>query len=163
MTEILILYILNKYDCTIYKLIKLIDELFFAFAKTSSGSVNPALKKLEELSCVEFNSKMSEGGMKSKTYSITPLGKKHLRDLILCCNLSNPAHILNETKILLYCSNILSVNELIEFKENLLNVLQLYEINLERGLQDEYNERNELQKNIIKITLNETKELIKLL
>jgi len=163
MTEILILYILNKYDCTIYKIIKLIDEIFFAFIKTSAGSVNPALKRLEKLSCVEFSSKMSDGGMMSKTYSITPIGKKHLIDLLLTCSISNPAHILNEAKMLIYCSNILSINELIEFKNNLKNVLELYKIKLERGLNDEYNERNDIQKQTIKITLSETEELLKLL
>ena len=163
MSEILILYILNKYDCTIYKIIKLIDELFFAFTKTSAGTINPALKRLENLSCVEFSSKMSEGGMMSKTYSITPAGKKHLVDLLLTYSTQNPAHILNEAKMLLYCSNILSVNELIEFKNNLKNILQLYEIKLERGLTDEYNHHDPIQKKVIEQTLSHTKELVNLL
>ncbi len=163
MAEILILYILNKYDCTIYKIIKLIDELFFAFTKTSAGTINPALKRLEKLSCVEYTSKMSEGGMLSKFYSITPAGKKHLSDLLLTYLPQNPAHILNEAKMLIYCSNVLSVNELIEFKGNLKNVLQLFEIKLERGLNDEYTQRDEIQKKTINITLDETKELIKML
>ncbi len=163
MIEILILYILNRYDCTIYKISKLIDEIFFAFTKSSQGTINPALKRLENLSCVEFKSKMSDGGMLSKTYSITPAGKKHLVDLMLTYISSNPTHILNETKMLIYCSDVLSVNELIEFKNNLKNNLQLYEIKLERGLKDEYNVKNQIQKQTIEITLKETKELIELL
>ncbi len=67
MTEILILYILIKYDATIYKIKKLIEEKFFMYASPSLGAINPALKKLEELSCVEFESKMSDRGMLSKT------------------------------------------------------------------------------------------------
>ena len=70
MIEILILYILTKYDCTIYKIKKLIEEKFFMYSMPSLGAVNPALKKLESLSCVEFESKMSGGGMLSKTYKI---------------------------------------------------------------------------------------------
>ena len=163
MAEILILYILNKYDCTIYKIIKLIDELFFAFAKTSAGTINPALKRLENLFCVEYKSKMTDGGMQSKTYSITSAGQKHLRALLMNYITQNPAHILNEAKMLIYCSDILSNNELSEFKNNLKNSLQLYEIKLERGLCDEYNERNNLQKKTIEISLNETRELLKLL
>ena len=163
MIEILILYILNKYDCTIYKIIKLIDELFFAFTKTSAGTINPALKRLENLSCVEYKSNMSDGGMLSKTYSINSAGKKHLTDLLLTYTSQNPAHILNEAKMLIYCSDVLSVNELIEFKNNLKNNLQLFEIKLERGLNDEYNNRDSIQKKTIEITLFETKELIKLL
>ena len=55
MTEILILYILIKYDATIYKIKKLIEEKFFMYASPSLGAINPALKKLEELSCVVLN------------------------------------------------------------------------------------------------------------
>ena len=163
MTEILILYILNKYDCTIYKIKKLIDELFFAFVKSSSGTITPALKRLENMSCVEYKSYMSEGGMLSKTYSITPAGKKHLVSLLLTYEASNPSSLLNEIKILLYCSNILSVNELIEFKNNLRNIVELYKIQLERGLEDEYTQRSDMQKEVILITLDETKKLVELL
>jgi len=163
MIEILILYILNKYDCTIYKIIKLIDELFFAFTKTSAGSVNPALKRLEKLGCVEFSSNMTDGGMLSKTYTLTTTGKKHLIDLLTVYTTQNPSHVLNEAKILLYCSDVLKGDELEEFKNNLLNVLQLYQIKLERGLKDEYTTRSELQKKTIEISLAEADELIKLI
>ena len=57
MIEILILYILSKYDSTIYKVRKLIEEKFFMYASPSLGTINPALKRLETLSCVEFESK----------------------------------------------------------------------------------------------------------
>ena len=69
MIEIAILYVLNKYDATIYRISKIIDELFFAYLKSSSGTINPALKRLEKLGCVEYNEKMSDGGMLSKIYS----------------------------------------------------------------------------------------------
>lgn len=163
MIEILILYILKKYDCTIYKIVKLIDEIFFAYAKTSTGSVNPALKRLENLSCVTYKSIMTDGGMLSKMYSITSSGEKHLNALLLNYVSQNPSHILNEAKMLLYCSDILMGSDLIEFKNNLRNSLELFQIKLERGLGDEYSQRNEIQKRTIEITLDETKELIKLL
>ena len=78
MIEIVILYVLNKYDSTIYRIGKIIDEMFFAYLKTSSGTINPALKRLENMGCVEYVEKMSDGGMLSKIYSITSAGKKHL-------------------------------------------------------------------------------------
>lgn len=163
MSEILILYILNKYDCTIYKIMKLIDEIFFAFTKTSAGTINPAIKRLEDLSCVEYKSKMSDGGMLSKIYSITSAGKKHLINLLLSYTTQNPAHVLNEAKMLLYCCEVLNSNEMIEFKNNLKNTLQLYEIKLEHNLEDEYNQKSILQKKILETTLSETKELVELL
>ncbi len=163
MIEIAILYVLNKYDATIYRVMKLIDELFFAFLKTSAGSVNPAIKRLEKAGCVVSLDKMSDGGMFSKTYSITREGKKHLAELLISFNSKNPYHIANEAKIAIFCANILSVNEYIEFKENLLNNLELHKIKLERGLKNEYIELNEKQKALIQATLADINGLIELL
>lgn len=163
MIEIVILYILNKYDATIYRIAKIIDELFFAYLKSSSGTINPALKRLERISCVEYSEKMTDGGMLSKIYSITPAGKKHLSDLMLSFKEENPYHVLTEAKILLFCSDYLSVNELIEFKANLLNILQLHKIKLENGLKSEYISLNPVQKQSIELTLDEVEKLIKLL
>ena len=163
MIEIAILYILNKYDATIYRVSKILEEIFFAYIKSSTGTINPALKRLENLGCVNFIEKMSDGGMLSKIYSITPEGKKHLNKLLISYIPQNPYHILNEAKIMLYCSDVLSVNELIEFKENLKNSLELYKIKLEKGLKNEYITINETQKKTVLITLNETEKLIELL
>ena len=160
MIEIVILYVLTKYDANIYRITKIVDEYFFGFLKGSTGTINPALKRLEKIGAVEFKDKMSEGGMLSKIYSITPEGKKHLSNLLLTFQSQNPYHILNEAKILLYCSEVLSVSQMIEFKENILNILELYKIKLERGLKDEYINLNPIQKRTIEITLEETKSLI---
>ena len=163
MIEIAILYILSKYDATIYRISKTIEEIFFAYIKSSTGTINPALKRLENLGCVTFIEKMSDGGMLSKIYSITSEGKKHLNELLISYYPKNPYHVLNETKIMLYCSDVLSVNELIEFRENLKNVLELYKIKLEKGLNNEYISLNEIQKKTVKITLLETEKLLELL
>ena len=163
MIEIVILYILNKYDASIYRVGKLIDELFFGYLKTSTGTINPALKRLEKMGCVECIEKMSDGGMLSKIYSITSGGKKHLTEELQRIEFTNPYHITNDAKIALYCSDVLSINENLAFKENLLNHLELYKIKLERGLENEYIQLNEIQKKTIKVTLEEINELIKLL
>ena len=163
MIEIVILYVLNKYDATIYRISKIIDELFFAYLKSSTGTINPALKRLENMGCVEYCEKMSDGGMLSKIYSITPTGKKHFADLMQTYTLSNPYYVINDAKLLLYCSNALSVNELISFRENLLNNIELYKIKLERGLENEYIALDETQKKLVKSSLNETIKLIEML
>ena len=163
MIEIAILYVLNKYDSTIYRISKIIDELFFAYLKSSSGTINPALKRLEKLGCVEYNKKMSDGGMLSKIYSITPTGKKHLVDLLLSFNSTNPFYVVNDSKIAIFCSDILSINETIEFKENMLNILELHKIKLQKGLKNEYIDLKDIQKKTVEITLKELEELIKLL
>lgn len=163
MIELVILYILNKYDSTIYKISKIADEFFFSNLKTSIGTINPALKRLEKSGCVTHCEKMTDGGMLSKIFSVTPEGKKYLKELLLTFESKNPYHIVNEAKIALYCSDVLSINEYNEFRENLLNVLELHKIKLENGLNNTYIELNKVQKNIVQITINETDELIKLL
>ena len=163
MIDIVILFILNKYDATIYRISKIIDELFFAYLKSSTGTINPALKRLENLSCVEYSEKMSEGGMLSKIYSITPAGKKHLSQSLQMFNTLNPYHIINEAKIAAFCSSVLSVSELITFKVNLLNHLELHKIKLEKGLKNEYIELDDIQKKTVEITIAEIDGLIKLL
>lgn len=163
MIEIVILYILNKYDATIYRISKIIDDLFFAYLKTSTGTINPALKRLEKLGCVEFSEKMSDGGMLSKIYSITPQGKKHLCESLQTIEFSNPYYVVNDVKIALFCSEILSVNETIRFRENLLNNLELYKIKLENGLKDEYISLSEIQRKAVEATLEEVKKVIELI
>lgn len=163
MIETAILYVLNKHDATIYRLGKIIEEYFFAYLKTSTGTISPALKRLYDLGCVEFQEKMSDGGMLSKTYQITKTGKNHLVDLLLSFESKNPSHIINNAKIALCASDVLSINELIEFKENFLNVLQLHKIKLEKGLKNEYINISQIQKKTVEITIQEIDELIKLI
>lgn len=163
MIEIAILYVLNRHDATIYRLGKIIEEYFFAYLKPSTGTTSPALKRLYDLNCVEFQEKMSDGGMLSKTYQITKAGKKHLVDLLLSFESKNPSHIINDAKIALCASDVLSINELIEFKENFLNVLQLHKIKLEKGLKNEYINISQIQKKTVEITIHEIDELIKLI
>ena len=163
MIEVAILYVLNKHDATIYRLGKIIEEYFFAYLKTSTGTINPALKRLADLGCVEYFEKMSDGGMLSKTYQITKTGKLHLVDLLLSFESKNPYHIVNDAKIALCATDVLSINELVEFKENLLNHLQLHKIKLENGLKNEYINITEIQKKTVEITIEEIEKLIKLL
>ena len=163
MIEAVILYVLDRYDATIYRIARIIDELFFAYLKSSAGTINPALKRLEKLGCVQYTEKMSDGGMLSKIYSITPEGKKHLKELLLSFKELNPYHVVNTSKIAMFCSDILSVTEYNEFKENILNNLELHKIKLQNGLKNEYITLKEQQKKSIEITIEEVEKLIKIL
>ena len=163
MIETVILYVLNRYDATIYRIARIIDELFFAFLKSSAGTINPALKRLEKLGCVEYTEKMSDGGMLSKIYSITPEGKKYLKESLLAFTSTNPNHVLSEAKIAIFCSDFLSVGDYSEFKDNMLNNLELYKIKLQNGLKNEYITLKEIQKLSVETALEETEKLIKIL
>lgn len=163
MFEILILYVLNKYDATIYRIVKIINELFSAYVKSSTGTINPAIKRLEKLGCVECVEKMSNGGMLSKIYSITPVGKKHLVDLLLSFNSLNPYSILNDSMLAISCCDVLSLSQTIEFKENMQNILELHKIKLEKHLNNEYIDLKEHQKAFVKITIEQTNKILELL
>lgn len=163
MIEDVILYVLYKYDATIYRISKIIDELFFAYIKTSSGTINPAIKRLENKGLIQCIEKMSDGGMLSKTYSITPEGRKYLVHSLISFENTNPYHVVNEAKIAFWCSEILSKEEYSEFKNNLLNYLELYKIKLERGLENTYITLSDKQKKTVEITKKELEDLINLL
>lgn len=163
MFEAVILYILNKYDLTIYRIGKIIDELFFAYLKSSTGTISPALKRLEDAGCVQCSEKMSDGGMLSKIYSITNEGKNYLSHLLITFESKNPYHIVNEAKIALFCSDILNSNEKEEFKNNLRNVLELHKLYLEKEIENEYIVLNEIQTKTVKLTIDEIDGMLKLL
>lgn len=163
MIEAVILFILTKYDATIYRVSKIIDETFFAFLKTSLGTINPAFKRLEKTNLVNCLEKMSEGGMLSKTYSINKEGIDYLKNYLINFKCENPYHILNEAKIALWMSEILKENEYLEFKNNLLNNLELYKIKLEKGLKNEYIALSLKQRKLSEEKLKEVEQLIELI
>ncbi len=163
MTEILILYILIKYDATIYKIKKLIDEKFFMYMSPSLGTINPALKKLESLSCVEFESKMSDGGMLSKTYKITSFGQKYLKSLISSFEFKNKAHILNNASILICISDILEDEEKKELFQNCLNNLKILKADIISAVENPYNLYNSTQKGVINSNLAAIDRLIEVI
>jgi len=160
MIEILILYILNRYDVTIYKIAKTIETNFFAYAKPSFGTINPALKRLEALGCVEFISKITEGGKQSKLFSITEFGKRHLKDLMLDAPLQNPSNILNDASVLLFCLDFLGGEDRAELLRKLSNHLNIYKIEIEKKLSDAYSDFSEHQQNVLKATYKMTDDLI---
>ncbi|MCD8024508.1 MAG: PadR family transcriptional regulator, partial [Candidatus Gastranaerophilales bacterium] len=138
MLELLILYILNKYDCTIYKIQKLIEEKFFIFSCPSLGAINPALKRLETLDCVEYKSEMSEGGKLSKIYKITPRGLKYLRETITLFDFKNQAYLLNNAKVCTALSDVLMPEQKEKFSFIVENRLQILKTDIENKLKNPY-------------------------
>jgi DNA-binding PadR family transcriptional regulator len=127
MTELLVLAILLKEKCTIYKIRQKIRESFSIFLGASFGSIHPALKKLEENGHVKVSKKMSSNGQKSSIYSITDSGKKYFEELMLA----------DITESTLYASQLINIKimllEKIEksmHQKILANIKRFYEINI---------------------------------
>lgn len=150
MTEILILYILIKYDATIYKIKKLIEEKFYTITSPSLGAINPALKKLETLSCVEFTSSMTEGGLLSKNYKITAFGVKYLKNLLTSFKFKNKAHTIDSVSMLVSLSDVLDEEEKKEVFKNCSNHLILLKNDIENSLKNPYIVFSEDQKKVLK-------------
>ncbi len=161
MLELLILYILNKYDCTIYKIQKFIEDMFFMFSCPSLGAINPALKRLEGLGCVEFNALMSEGGKLSKTYKITPFGLKYLKESISVFDFKNPAHLLNNAKVCIALSDVLNKEQKEKFRFVISNRLKIFKTDIENKLKDPYALYLEEQKAVLGVLIKEIDLLIK--
>lgn len=162
MLELLILYILNKYDCTIYKIQKLIEDMFFIFSCPSLGAINPALKRLETLGCVEFTSFMSEGGKLSKTYKITPFGLKYLRESISLFDFKNQAHLINNAGVCIAISDVLDAEQKEKFNSLIQSKLKILKIDIENKLNDPYILYTEKQKEVLRASIKEIDELIKI-
>jgi len=82
MIELLILIALQDETCSIYGIKQKIEEQFSMFLNVSFGSVHPALKKMETNKYVSCKYKISPGGQRKLSYSITSEGKKYFKHLM---------------------------------------------------------------------------------
>lgn len=160
MIEILILYLLNRHDLTIYKLQSTIEELFFPFQKPSLGSIAPTLNKLNEKKFVSFVEKFSKGGLKSKTYSITPLGFSNLKKLLLEFEFKGLHNTIKNAKALLMCQDVLDENEKMELLQEIGNNLKILNAAILRQLQNPYVMLFDFQTALLKNEQNEVLNLI---
>lgn len=159
MLEVMILFTLKKYDCSIYRINKIIEDTFSAYAKPSLGAVNPSIKKLQNLGCITSEASISEGGKRIKTISLTQFGEKYLKSLLLSFEFSNPATFLNTAGILLCASDILNNDEKEKFFLNLLNQIIMYKKFVKDKMDKNYNITSELQEKAMNATLEYAKQL----
>ena len=159
MIEILILYIINNRAKTIYSVRKEIIELFGAFTKPSLGTIHPALKRMLEKKYVQVTERMSEGGKKSSYYSITDLGKKYFKELFFSDITDNPSLFYSHLQARLATLGMLSKEERSIFLEDMSKKVELYEIDLNNKLEDEYINHDFYQKELIKVMIVEISNL----
>lgn len=111
MNEILILYILNKSQTTMYGLSKTISKIYGSITKPSFGTLQPALKKLEQNKYIFASKFYTDGGKPYFYYSITEYGFQFLKETLLKNTSNNPTQLLPIAKIKLACSDILEQTE----------------------------------------------------
>ena len=119
MIELLILYLLNKFQLTMYGVQKKISEDFAIYTKPGFGTIKPALVRLENKGFLMSRRSISEGGRLAAYYTITPQGIEELRRLIVSRTSDNPVKFLNTARVKLICSALLSPDEQVKLIDNL--------------------------------------------
>ncbi len=155
MIEILILYIIDHRDKTIYSIRKEIIELFGAFTKPSLGTIHPALKRLLEKKCVQLTERMSDGGKKSSYFSATEVGKKYFKELFFSDISENPSLFYNQLQARLATMGLLTIEEKNMFFEETVKKIELYKFEIENKLNDEYINLDFFQRSLLKSTIEE--------
>lgn len=156
MVEIIILYILNRHELTIYKLERSIKEFFGTFAYPSFGSIAPALNRLSNAGFLEFSEKFSQGGLKSKTYSITGAGIAQLKRSLVNFKFKNVHSVQKSAAVLLFCLDVLNAEERSEVLKNVENNLKILRIEIENELTNPYVKLEKHHREILKNQIVET-------
>ena len=152
MIEILILYIIQKREKTMYVIIKEIFDVFGSYTKPSIGTIYPALKRLLKMGAISLNERMSEGGKKSSYYSITPNGVKAFRDLFFDTTSDNPSLFFPQLLIRISIMDFLSLEDRKLYMEEALKKVELLQIDVEKKLNDEFLKLSYYQKTVLKNT-----------
>lgn len=159
MIELLILYVLNLRDRTLYAIRRDIIEQFGMITKPSLGALHPAIKRLLAKDAVKFEQKYSDGGKKYTYYSTTNNSKRVFKELFFEDMSLNPTIFHHQLVIRLLLLSMLSNEDKAIFLSDLVKMIDLKKIEAEKALNDEYIKYDDCQKLVIEETLNNLKSL----
>ena len=159
MIEILILYVLHKREKTLYGIRKEITELFGFFTEPSIGTIYPALKRLLKEEAISFFERISEGGKKSSYYSMTPKGLICFKQFFFNVQRDNPSLFYTQLQARLATMGLLSPEERKEFLNELSKKTDIYQVDIENKLKDEFLEIDYYQKALLNKNLSEIQAL----
>lgn len=159
MIELLILYVLEKRDRTMYSVRKEIADLFGVFTKPSDGTVHPALERLLKKGCVAVSERMSEGGKKSTFYSLTKEAKNYAKELLLTKNADNPSVLYVQLQSKLSVLSFFDEETKKIFFDEELKHLELMQIEIKNAINNKYKGLDIYQKNMHNEILEQLKRL----
>ena len=160
MIDLLILYVLNDREFTMYGVQKRIKEYFAPYTNPSFGALKPALRRLEENGFITSRQMMSDGGKLSGYYSRTKSGFDHLRKLLLEELSENPLQFLSNARIKLSCADILDNENRAKLFFHIKSLALSFQINAKNILENEYTDLNFYQKILLDNTVCEYKNFI---
>lgn len=155
MIEILILYVINKREKTIYSIRKDIIEYFGTFTKPSVGTIYPALQRLLKENAVSVNDRMSEGGKKSSYYSITKKGYDYFRTLFFAETTDNPSLFYNQMQSRLATMGLLNIEERKQFIAEVSKKIDIFQFEIDNKLSDEFIDFDYFQTQLLNHTKTE--------
>lgn len=158
MIELLILYVLNKNDNTLYGLKKEISAHYGEVSIPSHGALFPALKKLEAQGFVSVRKKLSDGGKKYTYYNINKNAIEYFNEKFMEFNNAKSETLENFLfwlKIRFIVIDMLDKNLLENFKERSHLKLEMYKNSILKKNENKYIELTELQIAIQKQYLSE--------
>lgn len=160
MIEILILYVINKREKTLYAIRKEIFDIFGAYTKPSIGTLYPALKRLLEVNAVSVTERFSDGGRKSSYYSMTKKGLEYFKEQFFSTASENPSLFSTHLHVRFGLMGLLNIEERKEFISDSLKKVELNIIEIENRLKDEYLGLDYFQTQIMEKTLADYKSLL---
>ena len=160
MIELMILYVLQKRELTMYAVLKHIKDIFASYANPSFGAIKPALVRLENANFIRSRRLMSDGGKQSAFYSITTEGTEELKKLILEKTSDNPQQFLSTAKIKISCASFLAKDERNELFSHLKMRAEEHKFTAENILSNEYINVDFYQKIMLDNTICDYKNFI---
>lgn len=149
MIELLILYVLQKRDLTMYAIQRRIEDIFAPFTKPSFGALKPALRRLEDKQCLTSRKSMSDGGKLSVYYEISKSGVNELKRLLLEELSDNPLQFLSNARVKLCCAECLDNAERKRLFFSIKSRAMQFKLSAQNILNDEYSHINFYQKIIL--------------
>lgn len=163
MIELLILYVINNREKTLYSLRADIIEKFGYFTRPSIGTIHPALKRLLTKSAVTIRNNFSEGGKKSTYYGSTANSKKVFRDLFFEHYSENPTLFFTELQTKISVMSMLDNEQKLEFLNDALLKLESFSLDLKNTYEDEYIDFEPNQRALLKKNISDVKSYIEFL
>lgn len=159
MIEILILYTIHRRERTLYAIRKDIIDLFGTFTKPSIGTIYPALKRLMKEDAVSVYEKISEGGKKFCYFSITPKGFDVFRKYFFDSQSDNPSLFYTQIQARFGTMGLLEIQDKKEFIQESIKKIDVYQLELDKKLKDEFLELDYYQRQLLNRTMSELKSL----
>lgn len=165
MLELLILYMLNKCENTLYGLKKEIATHYGEVSIPSHGALFPAIKRLENAGLLKIRKKLSDGGKRYTYYSVDNISSYFNKKFIEFNNAKSETldNFLNWLKIRLIVVDMLDETLIGEFKEKCLLKFDIFKKNALSKLDNKYLELTEIQKNLLQISINEIEVYTKII